>query len=241
MTFADEGKFGVEEDDNVAVLTDAVFNDFVQNHQFVFVKFYAPWCGHCKKMAPGYASLAKRIHSEDSGVVIAKLDATIHKEAATAHGVQGFPTLKFFVNGTPVDFQGAREEDAIYQWIQKKTGPASRALETEEDYEKHSTAKLSVLLLLPEGDEEALKTYTAFATGYDDVSFAHSTNPEHATRNEVSTKYGFVVFRTFDEGHKMLTDDEPLTAERMKDFFEEHRYPFVQDFDQDAANRIFGQ
>ena len=72
---------------------------------------------------------------------------------------------------------------------------------------------MSVLLVLPEGDDEALKTYTAFAAGYDDVSFAHSTNPEHGARNEVSGKYGMVVFRSFDEGHKVLSEDTPLTAE----------------------------
>ena len=49
-----------------------------------------------------------------------------------------------------------------------------------------------------------------------------------------------VVFRTFDEGNRLLVDDSPLTAEQMKTFFEEHRYPYVMDFDQEAANRIFG-
>ncbi|MCP4264794.1 MAG: hypothetical protein GY777_04340 [Candidatus Brocadiaceae bacterium] len=57
----------------------------------------------------------------------------------------------------------------------------------------------------------------------------------------MTSKYGFVVFRTFDEGHKFLVDDTPLTSAAMKTFFESHRYPFVMDFDQEAANRIFGQ
>ena len=107
----------VELDDNVHVLTDANFKDFLGSNEFVFVKFYAPWCGHCKKMAPGYAKLGKRMLDENSNIKIAKLDATVHKEAATEHKVQGFPTLKFFINGSPVDYQGAREEDAIYNWI----------------------------------------------------------------------------------------------------------------------------
>lgn len=129
----------------------------------------------------------------------------------------------------------------MYNWIQKKTGPASRLLETEEDYNKHSSQRLSVLLSLPEDDAETLKAFQGFAAGYDDVSFAHTHSADHAAKLEMSQKYGMVVFRTFDEGHKFLLDDEPLTVEKMKSFFEEHRYPYVTDFDQEAANRIFGQ
>lgn len=231
----------VTQEDNVFVLTDDNFKDFVSQNEFVFVKFYAPWCGHCKKMAPDYAKLGEKVHGESENIKIAKLDATVHKNASSEHGVQGFPTLKFFINGSPVDYQGARDLDAIYNWIQKKTGPASKALTTEEEYNLHSGLKLSVLLLLPEEDEEMMKTYMGLAATYDDVPFAHSTNPDHAQKLEISQKYGFVVFRSFDEGHKFLLDDQPLTTKAMKDFLEEHRHPFVVDFDQDAANRIFGK
>ena len=82
--------------------------------------------------------------------------------------------MKFFVNGTPIDYSGAREEEDMYNWIQKKTGPSTKLLETDEDYEKHSTLRLSVLMYLPAEDEETLNAFKGFAAGYDDVQFAHT-------------------------------------------------------------------
>lgn len=66
----------VAQDEEVYVMTDANFKDFINSKKYVLVKFYAPWCGHCKKMAPDYAKLAKRVHAESEDVFIAKLDAT---------------------------------------------------------------------------------------------------------------------------------------------------------------------
>lgn len=44
----------------------------------VFVEFYAPWCGHCKSLAPKYDALAEQLAGVES-VVIAKMDATANE------------------------------------------------------------------------------------------------------------------------------------------------------------------
>ena len=57
--YSENSKWGIPSDDEVSVLTDDNFEEFVNKHQFVLVKFYTPWCAACKKMAPGYSKLAK--------------------------------------------------------------------------------------------------------------------------------------------------------------------------------------
>lgn len=239
IALTETGKWGVEEDEHVAVLTNDNFDNFIKENPRVFVKFYAPWCGHCKAMAPGYSNLAKRMQAEENAMPIAKVDATIEKDLAERFGVQGFPTLKFFVDGEPVDYQGGREENDIYQWLLKKTGPASTELTSEDEFEKHSGMSLSVLMVMPQGDE-VLKSYMNLAMGYDDVSFAHTSSEELKKKLDLQQSYGFVVFRDFDDGRKILGSDTVPTVDNMKQFFEGVRFPMVMDFDQKSAERIFG-
>jgi len=90
----------------VVVLDDSNYTSFIQEHQYVFVKFYAPWCGHCKSMAPDYEQLAKE--SEGKEYVIAHVDATTSPKVAEEAGVDGYPTLKLIVQGLALDYGNAR-------------------------------------------------------------------------------------------------------------------------------------
>ena len=63
----------------------------------VFVKFYAPWCGHCKKMAPAWSELAAEINPDDEWEAnILSVDCTQYKSTCTENGVSGYPTVKLF-------------------------------------------------------------------------------------------------------------------------------------------------
>lgn len=75
----------------------------------VFVKFYAPWCGHCKNMAPAWRELAEMMEREHDDVVIAKIDSTEHQIPGL--DISGFPTLRYYPKGNKngIAYQGGRQ------------------------------------------------------------------------------------------------------------------------------------
>jgi len=108
-------------------LTPENFDSVVDGSKNVFIKFFAPWCGHCESMVPAYEE-ASEAFGKESDVVIADVDADAHKELATRFGVSGFPTLKFFKKGStqPTDYNGGREASDIIDFINQETGSRGR-------------------------------------------------------------------------------------------------------------------
>ena len=79
----------------------------------VFVKFYAPWCGHCKALAPTWEALAKS-DPPIRNTLFAKVDCTGNGDKVCARfKVRGFPTLKLFAHGKMYDYSGSRDADAL--------------------------------------------------------------------------------------------------------------------------------
>lgn len=101
---------------DVVTLTDANFDDLVLNSGDVWmVEFYAPWCGHCKALAPEWEQAASDLNG---AIKLGALDATANEAKAAEYGIKGFPTIKVFGPSASAandaqDYQGARTASAI--------------------------------------------------------------------------------------------------------------------------------
>ena len=104
---------------SVASLSSETFGEHVGGTKGVFVKFFAPWCGHCKKMAPDWVLLAD-MHANSEKYEIAEVDCTENQELCSRYDVEGFPTLKVFPIGSleADDYNGGRTLEDYKKFVE---------------------------------------------------------------------------------------------------------------------------
>jgi protein disulfide-isomerase A1 len=218
-----------EDDEAVVTLTTENFETFIKENDKVLVEFYAPWCGHCKALAPEYEKAAQAIEADaDINAKLGKVDATIEKDLATRYGVKGFPTLKFF-NGdadAPIDYSGGRTEPTIIQWLRTRSMPAVTMLDSAEGVTEFKKKASVVLVGLFEADGDAAKALAELA----------DNNRESVMVGQVSsadtkvdgTEFGkLYLCHSFDGEETMVAYDGELTVEGMTAFMNAERFPLI--------------
>jgi len=79
------------------ILTDQNFNQKVESNETILVDFWAEWCGPCKKVSPILDEI-----SNDTGLLVGKLNIDENPEKTLEYSVQSIPTMVLFRNGKPV-------------------------------------------------------------------------------------------------------------------------------------------
>jgi len=123
----------------VKTLVSTNFDEVVlDKSKDVLVEFYAPWCGHCKQLAPIYDQLAEKF-KDNAGILIAKIDSTANELEHTK--INSFPTIKLFKKETNevVDYNGERTLEGMTQFLE--SGGESGASPKEEEIDEEEEAE----------------------------------------------------------------------------------------------------
>ena len=113
-----------DEPSNVVHLTDDNFDTFIAEESSVLVMFYAPWCGHCKRMKPEFVKAAEAMVTIGVNGKLAAVDATKEPKLGKRFEVKGYPTVKYFKNGEfAFDAGAARKEKEIIDFMKDPKEP----------------------------------------------------------------------------------------------------------------------
>ena len=229
----------ITEEEDVLVLTADNIEEAIDAHKFIMVEFYAPWCGHCKALAPEYAKAAGLLKEENSEMKLAKMDAEEHREKAMKWGIGSFPTIKFFRSGQPIPYRKDRTADAIISWMKKKSGPSATNLASIDETKKFiEDNEIAVVGFFSDPKGSAAKEYfnTADIDWMDDMgfSFGFTSEPDVFASYDIKDD-AIVLFKPFDEGRNDFKGD-PFTVEHIKDFITSNSLPILTDFNAEYAN-----
>jgi len=227
----------ITKDEGVLVLTVDNFQEALDANEYVLVEFYAPWCGHCKALAPEYAKAAGILAEKDSPIKLGKLDATEEGAIAEKFEVRGYPTLKFFKNGKAMEYGGGRTADTIVSWVEKKTGPPAKTLASLEEAKAFVDGKsVAIIGFFKDETTDAAKGFLAAAGMMDDFQFGITGDDAIAAEYGVEGE-AVVLLKDFDDGKAVLS--EGITEESVGVFISSESLPLVVDFNHETAQKIF--
>ncbi|NXW01592.1 PDIA2 isomerase, partial [Fregetta grallaria] len=165
----------LREEDGVLVLHEHNFARALREHRLLLVEFYAPWCGHCQRLAPAFAQAATELRNESGLARLGKVDATAQVALANEFGITSYPTLKLFRDGNrthPLAYTGRMDAEGIVRWMQRRASPSATLLQdTDTAATFVSSQDLVVIGFFKDLESEAAQAFYEVASEVVDMTF----------------------------------------------------------------------
>ncbi|KAI1623606.1 prolyl 4-hydroxylase, beta polypeptide [Exophiala viscosa] len=200
------------------------FKEFVSEHDLVLAEFFAPWCGHCKALAPEYEEAATTL--KEKNIPLVKVDCTAEGDLCKEYGVEGYPTVKVFRGLDNIKpYPGARKAPAIISYLTKQQLPAVSLLTSDTLEEFKTTDKVVVVAYISADDKASNQSYTALSESLRDEYIFGAINDAAVAKAEGVKQPAIVLYKDFDEGK--ATFDEKFDEEAITKFIKTASTPLV--------------
>ncbi|XP_049647154.1 protein disulfide-isomerase A2 isoform X2 [Accipiter gentilis] len=234
----------LKEEDGVLVLHEHNFARALSEHRLLLVEFYAPWCGHCQRLAPAFAQAAATLRNESSLARLGKVDATAQAALANEFGITSYPTLKLFHDGNrthPLAYTGQMDAKGIVRWMRRRAGPSATLLQDAAAAAAFiSSQDLVVVGFFKDLGGEAAQAFYEVAGEMVDVPFGV------AEAAELFQAYGLsadtvCLFKKFDEGRTDFPVDPArgLDTAELTQLLRVHSLELVMEFSNETSDQIF--
>eukprot|EP00732_Lithocolla_globosa_P004861 Lithocolla_globosa_v1_NODE_4674_length_1389_cov_7.670915.p1 type:complete len:444 gc:universal NODE_4674_length_1389_cov_7.670915:53-1384(+) len=224
-------------DGTVVELTSADFESKTQSEAW-FLKFYAPWCGHCKNLAPVIDEVALDLQ----GVVnVGRVDCTSESSLCESYGVRGYPTLKFKNDGQVHDYKNPRNRETITKFCSKVISDPLPMIKTEEEI-NNIVNELDVAFLwlddLPKEEGEKERNHIQNLSKH----FISSTSFHHVCDDSKIQDYGGRGLVVVREGQDVVRyeGNDFENFEKLVEWGNRYRYPLLPELSSHNGGEILG-
>ena len=183
-------------------------------HDPWFVKFYAPWCGHCQAMAPNWQGMARQM--QDS-MNVGEVNCDVEKRLCKDVKVRGYPTILFFRGGERVEYDGLRGLGDLVSFANKAVAVGEGVKDVSAAQFEEMETKEEVIFLYfydhatTSEDFAALERLIMSLIGH--AKLVKTSSPELAERFKISTWPRLLVSRDAKP-----TYFPPFSPHEMRDF-----------------------
>ena len=210
-----------KDDALVQELDDDTLPEGDGEHWVWLVEFYAPWCGHCRQLAPKWRKVAEALH----GVVrVAAVNCDAQQALCQGQNIKGYPTVKAFKTGKWVEYRGDRSAGAIKDWAlsllsAEEVTIISKPTQTPAYLKSAAAARWGAGVLLFSNRKESSALYKSLALRYKGKLAFGEVRPSNA---EISNKFGVSKYPTLvaicggDEKQVVVYSDEMKNSKLTK-------------------------
>lgn len=200
-----------------------------KENRYLMVEFYAPWCGHCQRLAPEYDMAAEILAEEHPTIKLAKVDADAHKATGSAYGVKGFPTIKWFEDGelSSKEVNMDRNAAGIVRWIVKHSdSPPEEVVTHDSLFQLIDTARFVAVAYLEKFEGPLYKTFSEVSSKDPEISEFVVVRDADVMRKMGATAPS-VVFYSKAEEKEVSYKGAHDSATELRDAVRDMAYPTV--------------
>lgn len=159
------------------------------------IMFYAPWCGHCKRLEPVWAHVAQALYN--TNIRVGRIDCTRFTSVASEFGVAGFPTIMFLKGDiAQYTFTGDRTKEDIMNFALRVSGPPVISITSPESLDKLKNENPLYFLFVGNYDGPMWEAYYAVAERFQPHGYFYAS-PHDIAKRHVNLKDppGVCVFK----------------------------------------------
>nr|CAD7260738.1 unnamed protein product [Timema shepardi] len=190
--------------------------------------FYAPWCGHCKRLEPVWAHVAQNLHN--TNIRVGRVDCTRFTSLATEFSVSGFPTIMFLKGDSRHSFKGDRTLEEIVNFATRLSGPPIQTITREESLDNIKNSHSLFFIYVGEQNGPLWDTYAEVAETFQPHGFFYAVSSllvkKHVTLMRSPTLFVFKEnsYYFFEDGARSDTLDLSTLNTTMYEWINAERF-----------------